>query len=298
VLDTQDVPDVNPDNAQQTKSASQGQPQHEQAQANPNDEGQKGDKGEQGNDSNQDNSPQSDNNKNGKQQDSKQNAKDGSGKESSLMDKLRDAMANMMNKLKAPQKDGQQQSSQAQQNGKQDSSNQKGSQQKSSQSAAADKDAQQDQQQGDNGDKKQSADAKGGEKSADKSAPQDSKSGIGSEDGDKSAREAEQLKAMGKLSEILGKRSANVSGEVMVEVGSSKQQLKTPWSQKQAQHTDAGGEIHRDEVPLMYQQFVQQYFDEIRKSPDGGAGKTSPSAKPAASKDGKGAKAKGAPAAP
>jgi len=120
---------------------------------------------------------------------------------------------------------------------------------------------------------------------------------VGSEDGDKSAREAELLQAMGKLSEILGKRSANVSGEVMVEVGSTKQQLKTPFSQRQAKHADAGGEIHRDEVALMYQQFVQQYFEEIRKSP-AAPGKGGVSKEPA-SKDGKGAaKAKPAPAVP
>ena len=71
---------------------------------------------------------------------------------------------------------------------------------------------------------------------------------------------------MGKISEILGKRSANVSGEVMVEVGNSKQPLKTPWAQRQATHIEAGGEIHRDEVPLIYQQFVTNYFEEIRKT--------------------------------
>ena len=70
---------------------------------------------------------------------------------------------------------------------------------------------------------------------------------------------------MGKISEILGKRSAAVSGEMMVEVGSSKQQLKTPWAQHQANHTKAGGEIHRDEVPLTEQQFVEQYFEEIAR---------------------------------
>jgi hypothetical protein len=78
-------------------------------------------------------------------------------------------------------------------------------------------------------------------------------------------REAEQLQAMGKITEILGKRSANVTGEVMMEVASGKQQLRTEWSQQQANHAEAGREIHRDEVPLMYQQFVQQYFEEIRK---------------------------------
>lgn len=72
---------------------------------------------------------------------------------------------------------------------------------------------------------------------------------------------------MGKITEIFGKRAQNVTGEVMVEVGSSKQQLKTPWAPKQATHVDAGGEIHRDEVPLIYQQFVEQYFEQIHKSP-------------------------------
>ena len=70
---------------------------------------------------------------------------------------------------------------------------------------------------------------------------------------------------MGKISELLGQRSASVTGEVMVEVGTTKQQLKTPFQQQQAVHTDSGSEIHRDEVPLLYQQFVEQYFEEIRK---------------------------------
>jgi len=29
---------------------------------------------------------------------------------------------------------------------------------------------------------------------------------------------------------------------------------------------EAGGEIHRDEVPPIYEQFVQQYFEQIRKA--------------------------------
>jgi hypothetical protein len=53
----------------------------------------------------------------------------------------------------------------------------------------------------------------------------------------------------------------------MVEVRSGDQQLKTQYSQKQAAHTDSGGEIHRDEIPLLYQQYVQQYFEQIRKTP-------------------------------
>jgi hypothetical protein len=182
-----------------------------------------------------------------------------------------------MNKMTSSPKDGQQPSQSAQngQQGPRDKSNQKGkpSQNKSDPSTDAQSD-----QQSDGADKSQSADARGQEKGADKNASDDSKSGIGSADGDKSGKEANELKAMGKISEILGKRSANVSGEVMVEVGSSKQQLKTPWAQKQATHSEAGSEIHRDEVPLIYQPFVEQYFEEIRKSAP--AAKT-PAAKPA-----------------
>jgi len=274
VLDTVDVPDVNnPQAADNSKSAAQEGRQQDPSQDTRGDNSDKGEKSNPGNDANQENGQQGDNSKNGKQQNAKQDSKQGSSNEnSSMMDKLRDAMANMLNKMK-PQNGQQSQSAQnGQKGGQQDKSSQKG-QQSPSKSQSADADAQGDQQQSD-GDKKQSAESRGNEKSSDKSANQDSKSGIGSTDGDKAAREAEQLAAMGKISEIIGKRSAQVTGEVMVEVGSSKQQLKTPWAQKQASHVESGSEIHRDEVPLIYQQFVQQYFEEIRKtSPDAGATK-------------------------
>ena len=80
---------------------------------------------------------------------------------------------------------------------------------------------------------------------------------------------------MGKISQILGQRSANITGEVTVEVGNTKQQLKTPWATSQATHHDAGGEVQRDEVPLIYQEFVRQYFEEIHK-PLPQAGKPAP----------------------
>jgi hypothetical protein len=52
--------------------------------------------------------------------------------------------------------------------------------------------------------------------------------------------------------------------------------LKTPWSDKQANHAESGGEIHRDEVPLIFQPFVERYFEEIRKTPQ--AAKPAPAA--------------------
>ncbi len=265
-LDGQDPPDFsNPQASDNAKDAAK-----EGAQTDPDqaagDKGEKGDKTSNGNDSDQ-NSNDSKDSKSGDQksgkQDSKQNASNDS---TSLMDKIKDAMSNMMNKMK-PQssQDGKQSQQNAQkdgQNGQQKSGQKGDSAQKQAQNSSAD--AQSDQ--SDSGDKKQSSDAKGAEKSSDKNASQDSKSGIGSADGDKASREAEQAQAMGKISEILGKRAQNVTGEVMVEVGSSKQQLKTPWAQRATTHSDAGSEIHRDEVPLMYQQYVEQYFEQIRKS--------------------------------
>jgi hypothetical protein len=98
-------------------------------------------------------------------------------------------------------------------------------------------------------------------------ATKQGQSGIGRQDGSKDLREAQQLAAMGKISEIIGRRSQNLTGDVMVEVTSGKQELQTAYSQQKAGHKDAGGEIHRDEIPLAYQAFVQHYFDEVRKAP-------------------------------
>jgi hypothetical protein len=93
----------------------------------------------------------------------------------------------------------------------------------------------------------------------------DAHSGIGSQNGDKALKEAEQLQAMGKLAEIIGKRSADLTGEVTVETSSGKQRLKTEDSQRVGQHSDLGGEINRDEIPLMYQQYVREYMERVHK---------------------------------
>jgi hypothetical protein len=77
---------------------------------------------------------------------------------------------------------------------------------------------------------------------------------------------AAQLAAMGKISEIIGKRSADVTGEVTVEVQNGNQQLRTPYAQRAVHHAQAGGEISRDEVPVALQDYVQQYFEELRKT--------------------------------
>jgi hypothetical protein len=92
-------------------------------------------------------------------------------------------------------------------------------------------------------------------------------SGIGSQDGLKEKREAEQLQAMGKIVEIIGKRGSTVSGEMMVEVQSGKnQQLHTAYTNNDASHGETDGDVTRDEIPLSLQPYVQQYFEQVRKA--------------------------------
>ncbi len=98
-------------------------------------------------------------------------------------------------------------------------------------------------------------------------------SGIGSEDGNKDIRQAEQLAAMGKISELIGKRSAAVTGEATVEVQTTSQQLHTAYVQSGAEHSQGGAEINRDEIPVALQPYVEQYFDQLRKQPAAAAAK-------------------------
>jgi hypothetical protein len=191
------------------------------------------------------------------------------GSQSSLVSKLKDAMSNLLSRMKQPPGAGTQQQSHANQNGQQ-AQGQKGSGQKSKsgqgkqQQGGQDSDSQ-DSDQGEEAQSSQNAQGRGAGQSSDDQASKQPGSGIGKQDGSKDVKLAEQMAAMGKISEIIGKRSANVSGEVTVEVQNSSQQLKTAWVQQNASHTNSGGEINRDEVPVELQTYVQQYFEQVRK---------------------------------
>jgi hypothetical protein len=56
-----------------------------------------------------------------------------------------------------------------------------------------------------------------------------------------------------------------VTGDMTVENPSNKQQLKTEYSKRIGHHADLGGEINRDEIPLIYQQYVREYMEQVRK---------------------------------
>lgn len=194
-----------------------------------------------------------------------------------LLDKFRDAMENLLSRLKSQPKQGD--SQQASNSSRPDSNmsrreqGQKGSEKGGHKTDGSPNGDSEGDEQGEGAQKAQSGPGKQGGRDAQQASAQ-GQSGIGKDDGSKDIREAEQMAAMGKISELIGKRSQNLTGEAMVEVASGRQELRTQYSQQSVKHTDAGGEIHRDEIPLVYQRYVQQYFEQIRK----GAGQSAPSA--------------------
>jgi len=224
-----------------------------------------------------DDSPEGENASSGKEQ-SPAGAKDGrkpgdpnsqkqgpQEKNNSLMNKMRDALANLMDKMKMEQKGEQQASNKGNQKGQGQKGDQKGQQQ----SGKPDQQGNQDSNQpGDKpGESENAQQAKSNQAGNSPEQPSSNeKSGIGKQDGSKDTELAEQKDAMGKLSELLGKRSLNLQGEVMVEVTNSKnQQLKTPYVNRSATHIESGGEINRDEVPLHLQDYVKSYYEKVRK---------------------------------
>jgi hypothetical protein len=278
--------DVNAESASATESAAGGQkPGQFQQSMSPSEEGEKmegtekgdqsspGEKNSKGDDGKKDGDKQGGNPAD-KKSGGQQNQANQQGDKNSLMDKFKDAMANMMNKLKSQDKsEGQQQQAQNKQdgqqgNGQQQQQAQKGQQAQGKQQAGGQQQNDPNgQQQGDGNEKSPNQQAKGGDKSNQPSSG-DQKSGTGKQDGSKDIQLAEQQRAMGKISEVFGKRAQNLQGEIMIEVTSSKSQaLKTNYSDKSATHSDTAGVIRRDEVPLIFQNYVQKYFEELRKSP-------------------------------
>ena len=189
-----------------------------------------------------------------------------SGSKESLLSRLKDAVSNMMSKS-----DENSSAQKGQQSAKSSQDGAKGQQAKG--------DPQQSQSQADGQDGQPGSDGQSGQQSQGKmnskadTKPGQGGSGIGSQDGSKDIKAAEQLKAMGKISEIIGQRAATVSGETSVEVESGSQKLKTAYSKTAASHAETDGDVTRDEIPLALQSYVQQYFSEVRKS---AAPKTAP----------------------
>ncbi len=198
--------------------------------------------------------------------------KDGAGSadSNSLLAKLRDAMNNMLSRMQQkPQGNGQQQASNGNQGNGEEQQDGKG-QGKSGAGQPTPGGKETTEGEGSESDSQdmsaQNSAGQSNGKTSDQSARGQSGSGAGRQEGDKQIADAQQQAALGKLSELYGKRAANVTGEVTVETQSGKQTLKTPQTEKQARHGDPGGEVSRDEIPLAYQAYVKEYFNKLHQS--------------------------------
>ena len=269
-LDSVNDPDVNNEKAQAASAGKQGSAKGE---AGEKDGDQKG--GEQAQNGQSADGKTGDDNPSGSrdgQQQGEQSPSQQGGQpnSSSMMSKLKDAMQNLMSKANSPQNQSGQKPNgqQGQQKGQsqQAKAGEKGAPGQSKDGGQQESaEGQQGQQAGDQ-DNSDNGQGKGNGKSSEQQAAAQPGSGVGKQDGAKDVKAAEQRAAMGKLTEVIGKRSATVSGEMMVESQSGPQQLKTQYSKRAATHTETGGEVNRDEVPVELQGYVQQYFEEVRKS--------------------------------
>jgi hypothetical protein len=90
--------------------------------------------------------------------------------------------------------------------------------------------------------------------------------GAGRDDGSKEIRSAAQLEAMGKLGAIFGKRAEEVSGEFTVQAASGPQSLRTQYAQRNSEHSSVETVAMRDEVPVAYQEYIRHYYDLVRQA--------------------------------
>jgi hypothetical protein len=217
--------------------------------------------------------------------DSKQNAnsKDGQkdGKESqsgnspssqsqqnnqSLLSKMKEAMQNLLSSMQQNPREQQQNASNQMSKGGKSQQNQGKQQAKGEKSKSQSGDSQ-DQQSADEGQEAQNSPGQSADQQDSPLANKQPGSGAGNRDGAKDVRQAEQLAAMGKISEIIGKRAANVTGEATVDVENTSQQLRTGYQDRRGEHSQTGAEIHRDEIPVALESYVEQYFEQVRKQP-------------------------------
>jgi hypothetical protein len=211
--------------------------------------------------------------------DGQQGSKSSSGKnggpsnKESLLSRLKDAVSNMMSK--SEKNEGGSSSEKSQQSAKNETpSGEKGQAGKGAQEKG---ESQSDAEGQPDSDSQAGQQAQGKLSNAANQTPAQGGSGIGNQDGSKEIKAAAQLKAMGKISEIIGQRAATVTGETSVEVQSGNQKLHTDYSNTAAAHGETDGDVTRDEIPLSLQAYVQQYFAEVRKA--GGAAKPKPDAR-------------------
>lgn len=195
----------------------------------------------------------------------------------SLLNKMQTALGGLMTKMQQALKPGDARAQKDSQSGQQSTKEEKDSQpgEADSKSASQQANSSQGQHGETNGnatnaqpqavEKSSGANQLGTAKQPANESGDNSQSGAGRNDGQKKVQDADELRALGKLEEIVGKRSAAVTGDMKIEKSSGKQQLQTDYTNEVARHSDRGGPIDRDEIPPEYRAYIRAYMEAMRK---------------------------------
>ncbi|HXA50882.1 MAG TPA: hypothetical protein VNV86_11280 [Candidatus Acidoferrum sp.] len=177
------------------------------------------------------------------------------GSESSLLNKVRDTMANLLSAMK-PQSGGRggTRAEMDRTSPKKDGKSDAGERQQDGQGSPSQAD-----ELGDGSPGRKDASPSSGQATG-AGADKQLGTGAGQNEGDKELRLAEQRAAMGKISVILGKRSKEVTGDTSMEVVSGEQTLQTRYQSRQAKHAGVEDTGERDEVPIELQSYVRRYL--------------------------------------
>jgi hypothetical protein len=249
------------DQAKQSAAKSDAKGKNDQSDADANEDGQ-ADQSEQPADGQQ-NANSKNGQKEGKDSQTGSPNSQNSQNNQNLLSKMKDAMQNLLSSLQQNPREQQQNANNQNGKGNKGQQNQNKQQSKGEKSKAQSGDSQ-DQQAAEDSQEAQNAQGQQAEQQ-DSLANKQPGSGAGNREGAKDVRQAEQLAAMGKISEIIGKRAANVTGEATVDVQNTSQQLRTSYQDRRSEHAQTGAEINRDEIPVALESYVEQYFEQVRK---------------------------------
>ena len=194
-------------------------------------------------------------------------ASDWSEESNNLLDRLKDAFKDMMDNMgmEPPQtaqgEEGQEQQGQ----GEQASEGQQG-QQAQAEAGAQASDAEMEGGEPGEGEPQQTAQGQGSSDTNEAGQQGEAASASGAAEGSKELAEAmaEQQAAMDALEEFYMKRAEEIQGEIMVETTETEQTAQTPYRDIAGRHADRGGAVSRDEIPLAYRRYIENYFRNLR----------------------------------
>lgn len=202
-------------------------------------------------------------------------AEDWNDESGDLLDRLKNAFQDMMENLgmeEPPQSaaNQQQQAGEGQQQEGAEPSTEAGEQSQSSAEAGAEgSEAEMEGGEQGQGEPEQAAQGEATQSSSEEGTqPGESAGASGSAEGSKELAEkmAEQEAALDALEEFYMQRAEEIEGEIMVETSTAEQSAQTPYQASRQAHSDRGGAVTRDEVPLAYQRYIETYFRNLRRN--------------------------------